>query len=419
MTTPATFGPEPRLRANTVWGVIASGSYALGRLGVFVIPAKFLSSQQVGWFGLALAIVTPLAYLLHLELRLAWVTDTSASASLRDYAAVRVLGNLLLLAILISGWLVLPPCLPGSLWRLILLVGLVRIVESWADLCLGHMQKQERMRPVAVSHILKSILLLLWALVLSWRNWDIFWLPAGWVLIILLIWLVYDVPLAGGRAALRPSWSGAAIKHLVITGWPLGVFMALTGLNDTIIRTVVNISFGPSAVAYIAAMTLFVTALVVLQNGVNQALLPRLARYYQQDRLSFDRLLRKLLLSAAVIGTGFVLLVAGAGDYLLRWVYRQEYVQHSAVFFWVSVSGLLLLMSMVLGDVLVACRRFALRMGSVAAGAGVTFILAQTFVGKYDLTGAAWVLSASAAVSLLISGWGIYRTRMASRRVMT
>ncbi|MBN2212340.1 MAG: oligosaccharide flippase family protein [Sedimentisphaerales bacterium] len=419
MNTPIMSGPHRRLRANAFWGVVAGGCYALGRFGVFVIPAKFLPAEQVGWFGLALAVVTPLAYLLHLELRLAWVTDTSPDASLRDYAAVRVLGNLLLLAILGVVWLVLQQSRPDPLWRLMMLVGLVRVVESWADLCLGQMQKQERMRQAAVSHILKSVLLLAWALILSLRGWDIFWLPVGWILIILVIWLVYDVRQAGGREALRPCWSVKTIARLVLSGWPLGVFMALTGLNDTIIRSVVNISFGPSVVAYITAMTLFVTALVVVQNGVNQALLPRLALYYQEDRHLFDQLLRKMMLSTVAIGGSFVLLVVVAGEYVLRWVYREEYVQPSAAFFWISIGGLLLLMAMVLGDALVACRRFAMRMISVGIGVCFTFILSQWLISKYDLIGAAWTLTASAGVSLLISGLGVYRARGMSGRMQT
>lgn len=400
------------LRQNALWGVVANVFYAGGRFLIFALPAKFLPAEQMGWFAWALAVVTPLAYLVHLELRLVLATEVSTPIAPGYYVTTRWLGNIALLGMLAVLWITASWNIAAG-W-VILGVGVIRVLESWADLCLGVLQKHERMGRVAVSQLAKMGLLLVWiAGVWLWVRYGwgrhILWVITGWAIAMAAVLMRYDLPQAKRWESMRPQWSWSVQTALMRRAWPLGVFLALTGLNDTIVRYFVGHYKGPAQVAYLTGMTFLVTGLVVLQNGINQSVLPRLAMYYAEDRTQFRRLFIKLISFAGCLAILFVVVVVGMGGALLAAFYRDEYVQGRALFGLIALGGGILAMAMVLGDTLVACQRFKTRMLAVVGGVAANFLVCWWGVPSYGLMAAAWALFASAVVSAAISAWALHQ----------
>ena len=68
------------LSTNAAWAVAGNLFYAGGRFLIVVILTKHFASEQVGRVLYALAVVTPLSYLINMELRSVFVTDTKGWA---------------------------------------------------------------------------------------------------------------------------------------------------------------------------------------------------------------------------------------------------------------------------------------------------------------------------------------------------
>lgn len=387
-----------RLWANATWGAAGSIWYAGGRFAVFVLLAKHLDVEQVGAFVLALAIVTPISFLVSMGLRLVLVTDTSGAVHAGQCLALRTLSNALLLAIVLAVLLVSGQDWPRQKWVVLLLVAGVRAVENWADIYLGVLQKHERMKYVAISQLIKTATVLAGAAVVL--------ATGGKIIAVLVVWLVvttgvgwfYDRCRAQQLADVKLRWNFATVRQLLVLGMPLGMYVTLGSLNDGVGRYFLAAFHGDQAVGYYGGLAMVVTGLAAVQNGINQALMPRLAHKAVDEPAQFTRLLSKVLALLWVVLAALLLCVWYWGADILRLLYRPDYADHADAFVVVLAAGALLLTAMTLGDAVVAAGRFKSRMFAVALGLIVNLVLCWLWVDTHGLIGAAWSAAVSGAV---------------------
>lgn len=389
---------------NMGWGMFGSLSYALGRFAIFVLLTKYLTAEQVGQFALALAIVTPLSFLINLELRVAYVTDTQNQINIDQCLSFRLLSNALFLLVVFLGGGLLVGHWGWQKISIVWLVALVRVMESIGDIYLGVLQKKEWIKQIGLSQMFKSLGVLVWAWLGLTFVADLRWFLIGWfVVVALLVWF-YDRSWALKITPVRWSFSFPLAKKLLLLAWPLGLLITITSFHETVARLYLEHFHSDAMVAYYAAMTMIVTGLASLQNGINQALLARLARYAGQSLSKFWKLLGSLLLLtwlAMFVLTGIVWF---RGEWILSLLYQADYARHGDVFIIVMLAGLLLLTAMITGDALLACRHFRSRLIAVTLGLLVNIAGCWLTIPNYGLTGAAWsALAASATVTLICS----------------
>lgn len=403
------------LAGNALWAVLGNVFYAAGRFLIVVLLTRGFASAQVGQVLYGLAVVTPLGFLINLELRSVYVTDPRGWAGAGHCLGVRLASNVLLAAVLAGLCGLNYRTWGGHKVAIILLVGLVRMAESWADVYLGVLQKHERMKNWAVSQAIKTVLVLAWAAALARWVSEIAWFLAGWLAVTAGVAWAYDRRQAGRWADVRPRWDGAVSGRLVRSGLPLGVFVTLASCNQYVGQYFIQPALGDAAVAHFAALLNVVSGLAAVQNGINQAVLARLARYYVEGARRFRRLLGAVL-GVSWLGAG---LLVGAvwwkGAAILRVLYGQEYVQFAPQFTIVAMAGWLVLTSMTLGDAVVACQRYKSRMIAVGIGVAVNGLLSGLLVGHYGLYGPAWAVVASGGMISLYCA-GVLRSAGRSRR---
>lgn len=397
------------LSANTVYSVIGTFSYGVARFFMFVVLAKYLTEDIVGQFSLAWAIVGPLAFLLHMELRLVQVTDTRDIIKPGFCLTVRYLSNILLLIVLMGLSLVQSTRWGWEKNAILLLVGVVRIVESWSEIYLAILQKYEQMKYVAISQMVKIILIMAWTILILHLRGSIFWVLAGWAGWILIVQLCYDRPQAKKRENVRLLWNFAQIRSLVAWAFPLGIFITLCSLNEGVGRYFIAYYRGDSEVAYFSAMALLVGGLAIVQNGINQAILPRLSRYFAGDLPGFCRLLMKLI-ALSWLGMAVVILIVWRhGPFLLRLMYQPEYADYlysplftgPSIFLLVMIGGFFLLTAMILNVSVIACQHFKSVLLSVTLAVLANIAACWLLVGRLGLAGAAWASLLSSAVMAL------------------
>ena len=390
-----------RLSANACWGVLGNLFYVGGRFLIIVLLTKYWSSSQVGQIALALAIVTPISFLVNMELRLVLVTDTRRQVSVQDCLGVLSMSNLLLLALLVGIWQAGGSRWSGQLPLAVLLVGLIRNAESWAEVCLGVLQKNEQMKCVALSQGMKTVAVLGCSVLLAAARAPILWMLVAWFAATVVVAWLYDARQAGRWSDVKVRWRRDAIVALIKRAFPLGVFVTMTCLSARLSQYFIGYYLSAEAVAHFAVMLNFVAGAAALQNGVNHAVLPRLARYHADGTGAFWRLLATVLGLCWLAAAALFAAIWWRGETILTVLYSAEYAQHSGVFAVVGVAAAGVLTSMVLGDAVVACGKYKSRMLAVALGLVINAGLCWTTVPRYGLYGAAWAVVASSGTIAL------------------
>lgn len=384
------------------WGMFGSLSYALGRFVIFILLTKYLTAQEVGQFVLALAVVTPLSFLVNLELRVVYVTDTADRIDAGQCLSLRLMTNaVFLICLALAGWV-----LSGYWgWEKIIilwLVGLVRCVESIADIYLGVLQKKEWIKQIGISQMIKTVGVFVWVWIILATVADLRLILVGWFGVVSSMLWFYDRRWALKITPVRCAFSKPAAIDLLRLAWPLGLLITVTSFHESMARFFLEHFRSDEAVAFYAALTMLVTGLATLQNGVNQAILAHLALYATEAISKFWKLLGVILLLCWLAMSLLLLLAWWQGEWILQLLYQASYARHSDLLVVVILSGFFLLSGMILGDAVLACRHFKSRLGAVIIGLAVNVIGCWLTVSEHGIAGAAWSsLAASATVTLV------------------
>ena len=407
------------LRQNFAWTVLGNVVYAACQWGMLVALAKLGSPSLVGQFALGLALCAPVMMLANLQLRSVQATDARNEYRFGDYLALRLATTALAFAaICLIAWLA------GYRWQtalVVILVGVAKSVESFSDVIYGLMQKYERLDRIAIAMMLRGLgSVVVFALTL--------WLTrsAAWAVVALAAWwsavlLTYERKTGGellkafGAADARfaASWEWARMRQLAWLSLPLGVVMVLISLNTNIPRYFVEHYLGEAALGYFAALAYVMVAGYTVMGALGQSATPRLARYYQSNRVEFRRLLAKMLLVAAAVGAAGILVVVLWGRPLLTLLYRPDYAQHANVFVWVMVAAAISYVLSVFGYALTSQRVLRSQVPLVGAMVVVSTLACYFCVPAFGLLGAAVALVASNLVGTFIGAFLVIRAESA------
>ncbi|MBN1765874.1 MAG: oligosaccharide flippase family protein [Sedimentisphaerales bacterium] len=390
------------LSVNACWAVLGNIFHSGSRFLIYIIIIKYFTSDRVGQFDYALAIATPLAFLINMELRTVLVTDARGQFHAGHCLSTRIMSNMIYIIFLVI--LALAMRINGSRqeMELLVLAGFIRIVESWADIYLGVLQKNEQMKRWAISQITKTTSVLVWALFISRFTDNISSILVGWLVITVMVIVLYDRVQAGRFGSCRLIWDRDKTNLLIQKGLPLGVFVTLAILNHQVAKYFIAPILGKAQVAYFGALMNFVFGAMAIQNGINQSLLPRLSRYYTESIKEFKRLLWRLLGISSLAMLAGVLGVLWQGEFILRFLYSPEYAQNVNLFFPVVLAGCLILLGMILGDAITACHRFKSRMIAMAAGLAVNILICWLCISRYGLKAAVWAALISSGITTFI-----------------
>ena len=144
-----------KLKTSLAWSLIGQAVYMLSQLGVLVILAQLTSAVDVGRFGLATAIATPIVAFSNMGMRLGLATDVKVEHCFGSYLAVLTITTSLAVLVInavgaVSGVQV------ETAW-IILVVSGMKAAEAFSELFYGAFQKQSRMDLVARSQIMRGL----------------------------------------------------------------------------------------------------------------------------------------------------------------------------------------------------------------------------------------------------------------------
>ena len=415
------------LRSNFSWTLAGNVFYSACQWGMLISLAKLGTPEVVGLFALALAITAPVIMLSNLNLRAVQATDAKYDNRFGDYLALRIISSTLALFAMVGVISVFGYSINTAL--VILVIGIVKILESISDIIYGLLQQHERMDRIAVSMFIKGTASLTILCLVFHKTNSLLLSCLGLASTTALVLILYDIPC--GRkmlrelhksdqqeTKLRPRWSADILKKLACLALPLGIVMMLITLTLNIPRYFVERFLGAHELGIFAAMSYLLMAGTTVVSALGQSSTPRLSRYYANgNSKAFNRLLLKLVGVGTIAGAiGFVLALF-AGKWILTVLYRAEYAKNLDVFIWIVAGAGVGYVGSFLGYGITATRAFNRQTVPFLILTIITLVTSWFLILNFGLMGAAWatcVINLGIAVVPLIILIGINEGKHAS-----
>jgi O-antigen/teichoic acid export membrane protein len=397
----------PSLRANFAWTFAGNVLYGACQWGMLSVLAKLGNASIAGQFTLGLAVSAPVFMFTNLQLRAVQATDVNVEHGFANYFTLRLLATLFGLMVIV---VLLPFAGASSAVRVvILMVSVSKCVECMSDVTAGLLQREEKLKRVAISLMMRGIasVLVFYITFAYFRNLalSVAAMSVVW-LAVLLSYDVRNVRTLIGRQDPFFRFDRRELWRLVMLGLPLGWVATFASLNANIPRYFLQHYLGLADQGIYASLAYLVVAINLVVAALGVSVTTRLARLFANgDRRQFVLLLTKLCMLGVLIAAVGVPLTFLAGRPLLTLVYRREYADHVGLLaLLVAIAGLSTIGSFLFCG-LTAARRFRAQVPVYFAAMLIVVAGSALLVPRWGLIGAGIALLLSAIASVLGGLW--------------
>jgi len=408
--------PLPRNRLfprSLKWNVLCTflANFVRGacQWGLLIVLAKLGNAEVLGQFALGLAVCAPVFLLADLQLRVVQATDAKDDFHFGHYLGLRLLTTplALLVALGLAGVL-------GYRWDTGLVIGaiaLAKMSESLSDCIHGAMQKHERLDLVAVSTITRNLGSLAVFIGVFHLSGLVSLAALSQALVSILVFLAYDCPRGASLLGLKagiwvPRLEWGRLSKLAGLALPLGIVCMIISINANLPRYLLERSLGEAAVGIFAALSQPTLAGGMVMAALGHTFLPRMAKSYATDNLSYlTGLILRLVGLGALLGGVMLAVALGWGREILAWFYRPEYAEHQGTFVWLMVAGAIGYVSSGFGYGQNATREYYRYLAFYSVSAGLGAILGILLIPGFGLKGAAWTVCSTNLLSCLFLVW--------------
>jgi O-antigen/teichoic acid export membrane protein len=382
--------------SNVSWALRGNIFYAVTQWTLLIVLAKLGGPEVVGRYTLGLAVTAPIVLFTDLQLRSLLASDVNGKYQVGDYVLVRALTNtfaLLLICAIVLGF----DYTRGQA-IVILLIGLAKVVESSSDILYGVMQRSERMDLVGISKVLRG------AATVVCFGFTLYFTGSliGGLVSLIFVWLLVLVLVDYQNAfrlikahliwtygvSSRRQWSWGELLALARQSLPLGVVSMLISYNYAVPRYFLELYHGEAALGYFSAIAYLSVAITIIIEALGQAVLPRLAEYYERERPKYWRSL--LMLSSMALGVGcfgvFVSILIGRP--MLSLIYRPDYGQFTDVLVLIMMLGVLESLCSVFGVGLTVARVLRLQVSVLMMVLSISTLAGWWLIPQYAVKGA-------------------------------
>jgi len=348
------------LKSNSLWNLLGSLIHALTQWGILISIAKLGSPEMVGVFTLALAITAPLVLLYRFNLRSVVVSDGNNEYSFDDYYSLRVVSTFIFIITMIIIALFYIP--DWEITLVIIIFSLSRAVESISDILHGKLQQIERMDITAKSRIYKGIIALFIFSIIMFLFNNLVVATSAYFISWLVILIYYDFPKTSAFEQFKFKFNKKEIKILFLLSIPLGIAQLINSLNLNLPRYLLEYYHDPKVLGFLGAMIYIVNVGNNFIIAVNGAIMPRLSKYFTAGNIKkYLKLAIGFILFIIAAGLIGIIIVRFLGKEILTLLYTAEYGAYKEEFFYLTIMGLLMYISQVIGLCLTTTRTFKIQ----------------------------------------------------------
>ncbi|KGR76200.1 lipopolysaccharide biosynthesis protein [Ureibacillus manganicus] len=390
---------------NFSWSFFGNIVYALSQWVLLIIITRAGSSYDAGVYSLGLAITAPFILLVNLNFTAIQSTNLQVQFGFLSFKFIRLLGNLSFF--IVFSIILIMSSYDFNVSIVLLLIALVKVVESVSDLYYGLFQYNERLDLVAISVIKRGLI----GTLLFGIGYYFFNELSVALIFILIYWFInllfYDSK-KGNKLLKRMPKSKHSISmwHLVKLGIPLGIAACIASFNVNIPRIFLENYLTFEDLGYFSAVFYMVLIIGKFMTSLASAFLPRLARLYEKNDLrSFTNILKIIILMLLILYLLIMNVTYFFGSELLGLIYGEEYKHLRKLLMLIIFYGLLNYLGFVFETGLNAMKEYRFRMVCEVLVSSVIIGGCFYFIPQFSLIGAAVVLIIAAAVkcSFLIS----------------
>jgi len=413
------------LRRNFSWTIVGNVVYAITQWAILTTIVKLGNPELLGEYALALALTAPVFAFSMLQLRGIQATDARNEYMFGQYWALRIMTSgfasigLVLFAILSR--------YDRHLKLVIILVVLVKCIDSLSDVLYGLFQKYEQMDMIARAQAINGVVsLAMFVGAMSLTQSLLLGIigSAFGSLAMLTYYALRAQRLFGGVEPgasktemvrlLIPTWDIRSMSTLTVLALPLGVVMMLNSLNTSIPRFVLEASYGKYELGIYAGLAYLLVAGSTVCSALGQSASPRLAKLFaKEESRRFMALLTRLILFGVGIGLAGALLTIVAGRQLLTLIYSAAYADQVNVMVALAISASFTFAASFLGFGMTALREFKSQFGIGVCVTLVGGIASLLLVPPFGLLGAAATLMIGQSIKILLASIVVKRAMLA------
>ena len=396
-------------RKNFLWNLVATLANGIARWGIVMSIAKYGSPELVGQFTLATGLVLPVYAFLNLQLRVVYITGRYGAYPFGHYLSLRLLTILFSLFCCGIGALFLRDL--DGLFLVVMVYSLLKGVQAVADIFYAPLQKNERINLMSLSMIAKSIgsfFMVILTMAISGKLLLAIFSMLAWEG---LFTFIVDRRFAGLYSTVQLIAQKNIIIKLFKESFPVGVATGLTMLNGSVPRFIVEHYRSVQEAGYFGAIQYFFVASSMVIVATNTAAIPRLARFYREQRKKrFYHLVFRLIGVGLFVVFFVVLFFSFFGKLVLEVFYTHEYAAYAKELQVIAVAiSLQIPCGVIAGSILSLGKYWHLVFALVAAVA-TSIIFGMILVRNSGVAGAAYAMVFSSAIQLLLISFFLFHS---------
>lgn len=390
-----------KIKSKLSWSLFGNIIYALSQWGVVTIIARFGTTEDIGIYSLALAITAPIVLFFNFQLSMVLVTDSKNEFDFNQYLGSRVINSAIaFIFIFLVSFIYYNNT---EIVIIILLMGLVKFVETLSDICMGYFQKKDRIDLVGKSQLYRGLLtvIIVGALFFLFRNMII--AVAGLLILMILRFIYYDLKIVNKFINIKPIFDNSWYTLIKIT-FPLGIVSLINSLNTNIPRYFLEHFSGIDQVGIYAALSYVLIASGMVISPVSQIVAPRLANAYNKNKVNDILIINFIVICFSIFV--FSLIISSVilqGEKILTILYGSEYSKYNNIFTILNLSIFFTSLTTFFNLNIIAARKFKIQPLINFIVTIVTVLCSYYLISNNGILGAAYVLILSKGIQTLLS----------------
>lgn len=382
------------------------------------VMTKVFSTETVGIYSGAVAVITPIVTFADLSFRSMQVTDTEGRFKIGDVFIVKKV-TALLGSIIIMICFLLKGYSKGTLFIACAIL-ISKIVHMFSDAAYGKLIRCGAVEKYALSVAMVYFLSSLFFSVTAVLSKSIYLSIALYTIPFILVLIFYDIRNVGGAKKLcQYSNDPSTYKYIVKMCLPLAIVQTINTLYDSIPKLFIEGSFGKGELGIFSATSYMSLAGGIVVTAITTAYATELAQMIKRSEKK--KYVKTIGIEAGVIAAFCLILILALnlwGRPLVSFLYTAEYAEHTDVLIMLVVAMSFNFISRVMGTACTAARLNKQQLYVAITCVLFLFVTSMFFIPRYGMPVAAVLMSLTYILkSILLLGVFIRKTKKDTVRV--
>lgn len=390
-----------QFRKNFIWNILGTGLNAFNSLFFLITVTRINGLNEAGIFTLAYSTACIMFVIGVYVGRIYHVTEPNQNISNKDYIVNRII------SIIIMGIAIVAFCLIRgyNFYKSLIffLLTLYKMIECFAEVFYGIIQKNEKLELVGKSLFSKSLLSIICFVIVDYFTKNVVLSIVSVLIVWIVIFLIYDLR----NCKQYIDFKEKANKENIISIFKLGfTTFAISFLGYYLINApkyaIDNyLSSDLQTIYGIIVMPATIVALVA-QFLINPFLTQILKAYVENNLKNLNKVVHKLILYIMIFGMFSTILAYFLGTWFLGLIYGLNLGSYKLLLATIIISATLYTVGTIYSSVLITVRETFPQFIIYIIISVFALIIANILTNKYGITGAVWAYTATMVLYFII-----------------